>query len=79
VTVKDRATGSLGSILADDGGVWVRKTDPFVERIDPSGRIVRVISAPYASGGDLLAEGGHLWTTDVDARLVIRLDVPPDR
>jgi hypothetical protein len=79
VTIKDRATGSLGSILADDGGVWVRKIDPFVERIDPSGRIVRVISAPYASGGDLLAEGGHLWTTDFDARLVIRLDVPPDR
>ena len=77
-TVPNLGTGNLGAIWADAGGVWVRKVDPFVSRVDASGAITRVISAPFGSGGDILVEGGHLWVTDFDDRLVIRLDVPPD-
>lgn len=77
-TVKDRATGYLGSIWADEGGVWVREVEPFASRIDATGRTTRVISAPYKTGGDILADGDHLWTSDVDERLVIRLELPPE-
>ena len=76
VTVPGMATGSLGAIWADDIGVWVRRVDPFVSRVDASGSVKRVIGAPYRSGGDILVDGQHLWVTDFDSRLVIRLDLP---
>jgi len=76
VTVPGMGTGSLGAIRADDGGVWVRRADPFLARIDATGSIARVISAPFRTGGDVLVDGDHVWATSIDDRLVIRLEVP---
>jgi streptogramin lyase len=76
VRVEGLGTGNLGAIWADDGGVWVRKVNPFITRVHATGSITHVISAPYQSGGDVLAEGEHLWVTSFDDRLLIRLDDP---
>lgn len=76
VRVEGMGTGNLGAIWADGGGVWVRKVDPFISRVEAAGSITRVISAPFGSGGDVLVDGDHLWVTSFDDRLVIRLEVP---
>jgi hypothetical protein len=77
LTVKGLGTGERGSIWADDSGVWVRRIDPFLTRVDgATGAQTRVISAPYRSGGDVLADGAYLWATDFDERLVLRLEIP---
>ena len=75
--VKGLGTGERGAIWADEGGVWVRKLDPFLTRVDAAtGASTRVISAPFRSGGDVLADGAHVWVADFDARMLIRLEVP---
>ncbi|MFL5685353.1 MAG: hypothetical protein ACJ77D_04805 [Chloroflexota bacterium] len=76
VTVPGMGTGQLGSIWADATGVWVRKRDPFLARVDADGSIRLVISAPFETGGDVVGDGQHLWASAIDDRLVIRLDVP---
>lgn len=78
VTISGMGTGQLGSIWADATGVWVRKRDPFLSRVDPDGSIHDVISAPFQTGGDVIGDGEHVWTTAIDDRLVIRLDVPAE-
>jgi virginiamycin B lyase len=77
VLVKGLGTGERGAIWADDKGVWVRRVDPFLTRVDAStGYATRVISAPFRSGGDVVVDGDHLWASDFDARVLIRLEVP---
>ena len=77
LVVKGLGTGELGTIWADDSGVWVRRVDPFLTRVDgATGAQTRVISAPYRSGGDVLVDGAYLWASDFDARLLIRLEIP---
>lgn len=65
----------LGSIKADDAGVWVLRFDPFLTRVDAAtGGQTRVISGPD-HGGDVLTEGDYLWASDpVD--LIRRLEIP---
>lgn len=69
-------TGERGAIWADDRGVWVRRVDPFLARVDAAGRLTRVINAPFDSGGDVLVDGPYLWASDFDARMVVRLELP---
>ena len=77
LTVKGLGTGERGSIWADAKGVWVRRIDPFLAHVDAaSGALTRVISAPFDSGGDVLVDGAHVWATDFDARMLVRLEVP---
>ncbi len=77
LVVKGLGTGELGTIWADDSGVWVRRVDPFLTRVDgATGAQTRVISAPYRSGGDVLVDGAYLWASDFDARMLIRLEIP---
>jgi hypothetical protein len=79
-TLPGVTTGNLGAIWADDSGVWVHRMDPFLTHVSAAaGSVSRVISAPYASGGDVLVDGSYLWTTDFDARLVIRMDLSASR
>ena len=75
-TVAGMGTGQFGSIWADGSGVWIRKFDPFLTNVDASGAIRHTISAPFKTGGDVVRDGEHLWTSAIDDRLVIRLDVP---
>jgi hypothetical protein len=77
LTVKGLGTGERGSIWADETGVWVRRIDPFLARVDAaSGAVTRVISAPFDSGGDVIVDGAHVWATDFDARMLVRLEIP---
>ena len=77
LVVKGLGTGERGAIWADDGGVWVRRVDPFLTRVDAvTGALTRVISAPFRSGGDVLVDGAYLWASDFDDRLLVRLEVP---
>jgi hypothetical protein len=77
LVVKGLGTGERGSIWADDSGVWVRRVDPFLTRVDgTTGAQTRVIGAPYRSGGDVLVDGAYVWASDFDERLVLRLAVP---
>jgi hypothetical protein len=77
LVVKGLGTGERGAIWADDGGVWVRRIDPFLTRVDAStGAATRVISAPFRSGGDVLVDGAYLWASDFDDRMLVRLQVP---
>ena len=75
LTVPGMGTGQLGSIWADGSGVWVRKRDPFLSKVNADGSIGRVISAPYETGGDVVGEGDDIWVSAIDDRLVIRLTV----
>ena len=66
-TLADVSIGFLGSIRADDTGVWVHRGTPFLTRVDgATGAKTHVISAPFTEGGDVLVEGRYLW--GVDAR-----------
>ena len=77
LTVDGVVAGWLEGIDADETGVWVRRFDPFLTRIDAAtGAQTRVISAPFENGGDVLVDGDHLWVSD-PANVVLRLDVPP--
>lgn len=77
LVVKGLGTGERGTIWADDTGVWVRRVDPFLTRVDAvTGAATRVISAPFRSGGDVLVDGAYLWASDFDARMLIRLEIP---
>ena len=69
--------GYLGGIVADKDGVWVRRIDPFLTRIDAAtGEITHVISAPFTDGGDVAVEADHLWATAGDEGVLVRLDLP---
>jgi hypothetical protein len=75
--VKGLGTGERGAIWADDSGVWVRRIDPFLTRVDAAtGAVTRIISAPFRSGGDVLVDGAHLWASDFDDRMLVRLEIP---
>jgi hypothetical protein len=77
ITVKGLGTGERGSIWADEEGVWVRRIAPFLARVDAgSGAVTRVVSAPFDSGGDVIVDGDHVWATDFDARILVRLEIP---
>lgn len=78
ITVPGMATGYLGSIWADADGLWVRKVDPFLTKVTDSGAIARIISADLESGGDVVVDGGHVWASVLDDRLLIRLDIAPE-
>ena len=77
LVVRGLGTGERGTIWADEAGVWVRRIDPFLARVDgTSGAVTRVISAPFESGGDVIVDGAYLWATDFDARMLVRLEIP---
>jgi hypothetical protein len=76
LTVDGVVAGFDGGIKADDTGVWVRRADPFLTRIDAAtGAQTRVISAPFDNGGDVLVDGAYVWVSD-PANVVVRLDIP---
>ena len=78
VHVPDVVPGYSGGILADTTGVWVRRDDTFLTRLDPSGAKTRVITAPYL-GGDVVVTGDRIWTSDNENGFVVRLTVPTTR
>ncbi len=80
LVVKGLGTGERGAIWADEQGVWVRRIDPFLARVDAtSGAVTRVINAPFDSGGDVIVDGPYVWATDFDARVLLRLEIPAGR
>ena len=77
LTIDGLTVGFFGTIRADDSGVWVRRVDPFLTRIDgASGAVTRIVSAPWGGAGDVIADGDRLWASDVDGQVVVRLDLP---
>lgn len=69
--------GLFGALRADDAGVWIRRIDPFLTRIDAaSGAITAVVTAPFEEGGDVVVDGDHLWASTLHDSVVVRLEVP---
>lgn len=76
-TFADIRVGLFGALRADDAGVWIRRIDPYLTRVDASsGDITAVISAPFASGGDVVVDGDRLWATTLSDARVVRLEAP---
>ena len=75
-TLPGVSAGSIAGIWADDTGIWVRMIKPFLTRVDANGVITRVIDSTYASAGDVVGDGTYVWTSDIDERAVVRLEVP---
>lgn len=77
LTVGDVLVGYRGGVWADDTGVWVRRVDPFLTRVDATtGAQSRVISAPLDGGGDVLFDGTYVWVSDLEHGVVVRLEIP---
>ena len=75
VVVKGLIPGDLGSVWASPGAIWVRKTAPFLTRVDPAtSRIIETITAPdYDGGGDVIGLGDELWASAADNSIVVHL------
>jgi hypothetical protein len=70
--------GHFGSIWTDDASVYVRRIRPFLTRIDAaSAHVIQTVNAPHDRGGDLLASGGFLWTSNPDIGVLVRLNELP--
>ncbi|MEO6207349.1 MAG: hypothetical protein ABIP77_05295 [Candidatus Limnocylindrales bacterium] len=77
LTLGDVLIGYLGAIWADETGVWVRRVDPFLTKVDgTSGVQTRVITSPLDGGGDVLFDGTHLWVTDLEHGVLVRMEIP---
>lgn len=76
-TFADIRVGLFGALRADEDGVWIRRIDPFLTRIDAaSGAINAVVTAPFEEGGDVIVDGDHVWASTLHDSVVIRLEVP---
>jgi streptogramin lyase len=68
--------GGSADIVATDGAVWVRGSEPFIVRLDPAtNEVVWAISKAGTGDGAIGIVDGALWATSVDRGSVWRIDL----
>ena len=79
-TIEGVGCGNRGAIRADPGGLWVlaaQTSSNVMTRVDAaSNAVTRIVTAPYTGGGDILADGDHVWSTGYQERIVVRMSIP---
>ena len=79
-TIEGVGCGTRGAIRADPNGVWIlaaQASSNAMTRVDAAGNnVVRVVTAPYTGGGDILADGGYVWAGGYQERIIVRLTIP---